>query len=82
MITNINILKSILFLPIIGLFFYNDNDNTTINYFTGSVGALLYITYTYFYKLCITNRLFPLLITPLDIQNAPEGGCYDSQRCC
>jgi len=74
MITNINILKSILFLPIIGLFFYNDNENennnknnnSTINYFTGSVGALLYITYTYFYKLCITNRFFSMFIAPIN----------------
>lgn len=54
-------LKKILFLPIIGFYFYND-----INVVTGFSGALLYILYTYVYKLSVNDRYFAMFITPVN----------------
>lgn len=62
MIMNINFLKSLLFIPILGYsYFYND-----IHLVTGISGAIVYITYTYFYKLSINNNFFAMLITPIN----------------
>ena len=56
-----SILKKILFLPIIGFYFYND-----INLITGISGAMLYILYTYVYKLSVNDRYFAMFITPVN----------------
>lgn len=52
-------LNSLLFLPILGCYFYND-----ISKITALVGALFYISYNYFYSLSLNNRYFIMLITP------------------
>ena len=54
-----SILKTILFLPIIGFYFYND-----INLVTGISGAFVYILYNYAYKLSVNDRYFSMFITP------------------
>jgi hypothetical protein len=63
MIKNIfkSISKKILFLPIISFYFYND-----INLITGISGAMLYVLYTYVYKLSVNDRYFAMFITPVN----------------
>ena len=55
----INMLNSLLFLPILGFYFYNDISKITI-----LVSATFYITYNYCYSLSLNNRYFIMLITP------------------
>ena len=56
---NTNILKTILFIPIIGKYFYYD-----INWLTVFYGSFFYIMYTFFYKLSFNNIYFAMSITP------------------
>lgn len=56
---NKTILKSMLFMPILGFIFYND-----INWVTGISGASVYIIYNFFYTLSVNNRYFSITIAP------------------
>lgn len=55
----LNILNSLVSLPI--LWFYFNNDISTI---TTLLSAVVYISYNYFYSLSLNNRYFIMLITP------------------
>ena len=81
---NTNILKLLLYIPIIGCYFYHDTNydtmsnvsngtNNSIKVSVGICGIIVYLSYTYLYKLSFTNVYFAMSITPKHFSDSLHG---------